>query len=109
MAKDLMERHELSQKEVAENLGVTQAAVSQHISSVRGNKSVEEKLENSDIIKKILKLSDRIAEEKSEQPKIIKSFCGICNTMKRNGMLCEIHCESVPELSIEECKICFKD
>lgn len=108
LVKDLIDRHDLTQKEVSEELGVTQAAVSQYLSSTRGDEKLERKLKNSDIFGKIQDLSDKIAAGNSGRQQIIEEFCEICDTMRKKGILCEIHSDSAPGLAEEGCDICLK-
>ncbi len=108
LVKDLLERHGLSQKEVAERLCVTQAAVSQYLSSIRGDEKLEKKFQNSEVFDKIQDLSDKIAGEDSDKSQIIKAYCDICYLMREEGTLCEIHSQDAPYLSEEECEVCLK-
>ncbi|KXB03226.1 hypothetical protein AKJ45_02165 [candidate division MSBL1 archaeon SCGC-AAA261F19] len=107
LVMDLIDRHELTQKEVAEKLDVTQAAVSQYLSSIRGDEEIERKLQKSKLFSKIQKLSDKIASGKYQKSQIIKDFCGICDLMRKKGILCKIHSDSAPSLSKEKCDACF--
>lgn len=108
LVKELIERHELSQKEVAEILGVTQAAVSQYLSSTRGDVELEKKLRKTKMYNKIQELSDKIASGDIKKSQIINNYCNICDSMRKEGILCEIHSESAPELLEEGCEVCLK-
>ncbi|KXA95877.1 hypothetical protein AKJ65_00025 [candidate division MSBL1 archaeon SCGC-AAA259E19] len=85
LVKDLINRHELSQKEVAESLGVTQAAVSQYLSSTRGDRDLEDKLKNSKLFGRIRELSDKIAEGNPQKSQISEDFCDICRLIRKEG------------------------
>lgn len=105
LVKDLVNRHDLSQKEVAEKLGVTQAAVSQYLSSTRGDEDVERKLRDSESHTKIQDLSDKIASGTVQRSQIIEEYCKICDSMRSGGTLCAIHADSSP---LEEgCDMCL--
>lgn len=108
LVKDLIDRHKLSQKKVAKKLGVTQAAVSQYLSSIRGDEELEKKFQNSKVFNKIQELSDKIVGKDSEKAQIIKDYCDICYLMRREGILCEIHSQSTPELVEEGCEVCLE-
>ncbi|KXA96723.1 hypothetical protein AKJ39_04225 [candidate division MSBL1 archaeon SCGC-AAA259J03] len=90
LVKDLIDRHDLSQKEVSEELGVTQAAVSQYLSSTRGDEKLEKKLRDSEIFGRIQNLSDKIAAGNSEKSRITEEFCEICDMMREEGILQEV-------------------
>lgn len=108
LVKKLIERHEFSQKEVADRLGVTQAAVSQYLSSTRGNSKLDEILENEKIRSKIEELSDKISKGNKKKKEIIKEFCKICKSITNTGIICNLHKESIEKLAEEECEICFQ-
>ncbi len=109
LVKDLIDRHNLSQKETAEKLGVTQAAVSQYISSARGAPELEKEIENSSVDKKIRDLSDKIAEENPEGIVAMAEYCEICNLMKKDGIICKVHGEVVEDLPETDCSICTEE
>lgn len=105
LVKDLIERHNFSQKEVAEKLGVTQAAVSQYLSSIRGDKELQDKIQDSKEFEEIKGLSDKISDERASKAQSIKDFCDICYLMRREGTLCELHSENTSEMD-NECNVC---
>ena len=78
IAKELIDRYNFSQVEVAEKLGTTQAAVSQYLSSKRGQK-------NSSKVKSMTKIktvASEVAKDKAENDleefDITSSFCKLC-------------------------------
>ena len=86
VVKDLIKRYKLSQVNVARKLGITQPAVSQYVSALRGKDEIEKILFKS-IGKDIKKLSDDIAIGNLKQSDVIKRYCAICKLMKRKGIL----------------------
>ncbi|KXA93562.1 hypothetical protein AKJ65_06190 [candidate division MSBL1 archaeon SCGC-AAA259E19] len=107
LVRDLVDRHDLSQKQAAERLGVTQAAVSQYLSSIRGDEKLEKKLEKLEIFSEIQSLSDKVATEGSDKSQIISDICDICDLIRKEGTLCKIHFDEVPSLSEEKCEVCL--
>ena len=101
IAKELVTRG-LTQKDVAEKLGVTQAAVSQYIGQKRGskNKSVES------IREEISALADKILDPEVGGDVISQNVCQICMKSKSSGLLCELHRE-VAEVD-DDCNVCVK-
>jgi predicted transcriptional regulator len=85
VVKDLIKRYELSQVEVAKKLGITQPAVSQYISALRGKGGLEKKLMKV-IGKEIRDLSDDVASGRLSQAEVIKRYCAICSLMKKKGI-----------------------
>ncbi|MGD0329490.1 MAG: Fis family transcriptional regulator [Nitrososphaeria archaeon] len=77
IAKELVEEHGFSQSHAAKVLGITQAAVSQYISSKRGGKLTKKLLANKEIIKIIGSEAGKIADAKKSK-KVEVDLCGIC-------------------------------
>lgn len=106
LVKDLMERHEMNQVEVAKILGITQPAVSQYLSARRGNRKTEKTLTKY-VGKSIKKFSDDIASGKFKHADMIKRYCVICKSMGKKEVLCVLHAESAPYLIEEGCRVCI--
>lgn len=85
VVKDLVRRYELSQVEVAKKLGITQPAVSQYLSALRGKRELEKKLMKS-IGRDIRSLADDVARGKLSQADVVKRYCAICSLMKKKGI-----------------------
>lgn len=76
--KDLIEKYDFSQVEVANKLGMTQAAISQHVSSKRGIKK-STKLEMSSELKKMARqISKDIAKNKQSDFDVTPHLCDLC-------------------------------
>ncbi|HID60988.1 MAG TPA: helix-turn-helix domain-containing protein [Hadesarchaea archaeon] len=105
LVKKLIERHELSQIEVARKLGITQPAVSQYLRMHRGvgrNNTVFKKIE-----KRVQKLADEIAHGKLKRKQVIERYCLICRSMGRGELICLLHMRSAPYLRGEGCRVCL--
>ncbi|MBC7218933.1 MAG: helix-turn-helix domain-containing protein [Hadesarchaea archaeon] len=85
VVKDLVKRYELSQVEVAKKLGITQPAVSQYLSALRGKRELEKKLMKS-IGDDIRSLADDVASGKLSQADVVRRYCAICSLMKKKGI-----------------------
>ncbi|WP_455369900.1 transcriptional regulator [[Eubacterium] cellulosolvens] len=76
--KDLIEKYDFSQVEVANKLGMTQAAISQYVSSKRGIKK-STKLEMSSELKKMARqIAKDIAENKQSNFDVTPHLCDLC-------------------------------
>ncbi len=75
-SKNLIKNHGLNQKEVANKLGITEAAVSRYISGKRG--AIE--ISDDNILKEIKESVKRIAKENEEA--VIEETCRICRLLK---------------------------
>lgn len=107
LVKDLVERHKLNQVDVAKKLGITQPAVSQYISALRGKPKIE-KIISKGSEGAIKKFSDDIARGKLKHAEIIKRYCAICKSMGRKEVICILHAKTAPYLISEGCSICLR-
>ncbi|MGC8849340.1 MAG: transcriptional regulator [Candidatus Bathyarchaeia archaeon] len=81
IAKRLMERYNLSQTQIAEKLGTTQAAVSQYLSSKRGSKTMREIEENPMLEKAVNEAVEKIA--KGGDPDTLSiQLCSLCSLIR---------------------------
>lgn len=87
VAKELMARG-YKMREVARMLGLTQAAVSQYMSSKRGQKGLEI-IESTEEVKKIvLELVDLIVQEKATIEDESDYLCRICEVLRAEKTKC---------------------
>jgi len=75
-AKNLVDKHGLNQRETANKLGITEAAVSRYISGKRGALEIT----NNNIINEIKNSSKRIVKENGTA--VIEETCRICRLLK---------------------------
>jgi len=100
IAKAMIKKHGLKQKEVADKLGVTKAAVSHYVNKKRSKKKLfdkefEAKIENS--VKNIVENGDDSTKE----------IQYLLNGIRKNKTLCDIHRmfdDQVPK----KCDICYE-
>lgn len=83
LVKDLVERHNLNQVEVARRLGITQPAVSQYLRSLRGASRARALLRRSDFMRALRELSDLIAKGKVKGSKVAEIYCNLCEMLRR--------------------------
>jgi len=104
IAKRLMEKYKLTQQQAAEKLGITQSAISQYMRNLRGSKikSIEK---DAGIIKEIDIFVEDIAAGKTNSLKMLNDFCGICKSIRKKKLLCDIHIKIFPDM--KDCRICL--
>ena len=79
-AESIIRDFKLNQKQTADKLGVTPAAISQYVSGKRGKvKIIDEK-----ILKEIKNSAEQIV--KNGQDHVINETCRICKIMKKDGI-----------------------
>lgn len=84
VAKELIDKHDYTQVQAAKQLGTTQAAISQYITSKRGHKGIP----NYDIIAPdiqaaAVKVAKRMSEGKMDRDEFSGSFCKLCTTLRK--------------------------
>lgn len=99
-AKILVEDFNLTQKEVAVKLGVTESAVSQYLKLKRG----KELKFNRKIFREIKKAMGEISKSE-KQSLLIEKICYICALVRNYGVLCELH--RADNRKLRDCDICL--
>lgn len=109
VVKDLNERYELNQTQIAEQLGITQPAVSQYLKAARGDRKLKNNLKKTGLLTKLRDLSKEIAENGGQKTQIIGKYCNICELMKKKKTLCKYHIKNEPYLEEENCTLCLSN
>jgi len=106
MTRELINTYKMTQQEVADLLGITQAAVSQYNRQSRGSKV--KLLENQkEIINIIHDLTKDIVDKKIDAKEINRRFCKICKRIRESRLICKMHEDIYPSIApCEECVVC---
>jgi predicted transcriptional regulator len=80
IAESMISNFGLNQKEAAEKLGMTPAAVCQYLSKKRGNTAIE----NEELLKEITLSAERIISQ--EEVDVIEETCRICKLFMEKGV-----------------------
>ena len=91
----------LSQKEVSERLGITQAAISQYVKEKRG-KTMKFKVDVKEAIRELAK--DMVRD--SAFSNLTLRTCEVCRKVKTDKTLCELHKEQ--DIVPEGCNVCLE-
>lgn len=81
LAKNLVSEFKLTQRETADKLGTTEAAVSRYISGKRGVLEITD----DEILHEIKNSANRITEENG--PAVIEETCKICKLMRSKNLI----------------------
>ncbi len=104
VARELMENYGLKQEQVAQKLGVTQAAVSKYRHLVRGEAVELESATEVQAMSKDLALT----LSRSADPLVVsQKFCQACTDIRALGLMCETCRKVDPSWDVEHCTICF--
>lgn len=90
----------LKNKEIAERMGVTPAAVTQYLKKARGSR-VKALMSNKAVDREITALAKRMAKKPLSAAESVRCFCDICGEVRRQRIVCRMH--SGPE----GCMVCL--
>jgi predicted fused transcriptional regulator/phosphomethylpyrimidine kinase/predicted transcriptional regulator len=106
LARELVDNYKLNQIQIAKLLGITQPAVSNYLSLLRGE--LGKTYDQSEVREVSRKMASELVEGRLSLSESIYTICKLCMKLKSGGITCSLHKESVPELSTEECKVCLR-
>ena len=98
VANVLIAEHKLKQKEVAQILGITEAAISQYIKAKRA----QELKFSPEEMEQIKQVSKKILEDRKN---ITKYIYDLCVAFRGNKSICELH-KKFDKSVDKDCKIC---
>jgi len=99
IAKSMIDDYKLTQKQVAELLGLTEAAVSQYLSSKRAKGVVF----SNAVLDEIKKSAKKITEDKKL---LVNEMIRLCNLIDVKQIMCNLHKKQNTKLN--KCEVCFK-
>ena len=100
LAKIFINDHNLTQKEAAGVIGITEPAISQYLKEKRGS----ELIFNKEQLSYIKKAADRLINEKEN---ITKELYNLCVDFRGSKEICDIHRKYDSSLSID-CNYCVE-
>ncbi len=101
IAKSLIKKNGLSQKETAKILGITEPAISQYLSSKRGKKMIFSKKELVEI--------EKVANKISNDPKRVNDYLyKLSVAFRGSDAVCRIHRKHDNSLP-EKCTLCVEE
>ena len=104
IAQELVENHHMSQKDAAEALGVTTAAISQYLSEKRATKRNLDPFKSKEFDKLVKEAADTIAKRPGEI-EVMRAICRCCMQVRSTRLVCDMHRAIAPELG--ECDFCL--
>ena len=104
MARSIVEKHGLNEKQTADLLGLSQSAVSRYIGRERGNLLTIEN--TAEVLTLIDQMVNHIVKQPNNKTEILKLFCQTCQTIREMGLMCG-HCQKdMPKAWAEKCFFC---
>lgn len=106
VVKELVEKYNLRQEEVAKILGISQSAVSKYTRNVRGYViNVERVDEVKPILRKITRL---VLNGEYSMTEFLMLFCNMCNLIRKKGLMCDFCRKTDKRLQFKECNFCLR-
>jgi uncharacterized protein len=107
LAKKLIREYSLKEEDVAKDLGITQAAVSNYVRGTRGDLELISKLES---VREVMRMIDDIAKDlstnKAYTPSTLAKFVGLCNYMRYTLIICDVHHSIESNIDEQICEQC---
>jgi len=104
MARTIVEKHGLKEKETAKILGLSQSAVSRYINRGRGNLiEIENSIEVSTLIDQMVTF---LVKEPHKKREILELFCQTCKTVRKQGLMCSLCQKEMHKEWSEACAFC---
>ena len=104
MARSIVEKHGLNEKQTAELLGLSQSAVSRYVGRERGNNLVIEN--TAEVLLLIDQMVTFLIKDPNNKPELLKLFCETCRVIREKGLMCP-HCQKeMPKDWPEPCFFC---
>ena len=105
MARTIIEKHGMKEKQVAEILGLSQSAISRYTKKNRGNIIT---IEN---VPEVQKLIDQMVhlllfEKPNPTTEILDLLCQTCSLIRKKGLMCKLCQKKVRENQAEICEFC---
>jgi len=104
IARELIQGHDLKQKEVAELLGITQTAVSKYTRFYRGTVIEVQRIEEANMVLKETVFS--LANGHMDKYELAEKLCTICAIVREKGVMCELCSLSDPDIDCTKCIVC---
>jgi uncharacterized protein len=107
LAKKLIGEYSLKEEDVAKDLGITQAAVSNYVRGTRGDIELISKLGS---VREVMRMIDDIAKDlstnKAYTPSTLAKFVGLCNYMRYTLIICDVHHSIESNIDEQICEQC---
>lgn len=108
LARNIVEKHGLKEKETAALLGLSQSAVSRYVTRNRGNHLLEiEKTVDVQVL--IDQMVTYLVKEPERKREIMLLFCKTCKAIREKGLMCNLCKKEMPQEWAQACVFCQKE
>ena len=102
MARSIVTKHGLNEKQTADILGLSQSAVSRYIGRERGN--LLEIEGTTEVVILIDQMVTHLIKRPDNKTEFLRLFCQTCQTIREKGLMCN-HCQK--EMTQDWAEKCF--
>jgi predicted transcriptional regulator len=104
MARVIIEKHGMKEKQAAEILGLSQSAISRYVTKNRGNTLT---IENVPEVQKLIdQMINSLICEPHKKTEIFELFCATCEIIRKKGLLCQFCKKKMHKKWVESCTFC---
>ena len=104
MARSIVEKHGLNEKQTADLLGLSQSAVSRYVGRERGNLIDIEGA--TEVVTLIEQMVIHLIKQPDNKKALLRLFCKTCQVIREEGLMCN-HCrKEMPQSWAENCFFC---
>ncbi len=105
IAKELMEKHGMTQTQIADLLGVTQTAISYYLRDKRGF-GAKDSVQEEEVRKTITEIAVMLAQKEVNRRAVATKFTEALLYIRRHRLLCNVHKQFEPHLDLTACDVC---
>jgi len=102
---ELSKAYGFTQVQISKKLGITQPAISQYKSELRGH-NVRVITSNEKVMALVNRLAHDIALAEPDAKHMHKALCAICRKIREEGVVCKLHAGTYPNMG--SCRICME-
>lgn len=103
IARKLVDIHGMKNSQVAKLMGLTPAAITQYLNTSRGDNT--KIIEGSYKIRELISdIAQDVVHENSPPDMLLLKMCMICQIVRSEGLMCELHMQAMPGLrTVQPC------
>jgi hypothetical protein len=102
---ELSKDYGLTQVQISRRLGISQPAVSQYRSELRGH-NVRVLTSDEKVMALVHRLAHDVAISDPDAAHVHRSLCAICRRIRERGLICKMHAGSNPNMV--SCRLCME-
>jgi len=105
MARNIVEKHGLKEKETAALLGLSQSAVSRYVTRNRGNHLIE--IEKAGEVQVLIdQMVTYLVKEPEKKLEVMMLFCRTCKAIREKGLMCSLCKKEMDKVWAQTCAFC---